>query len=370
MQRGKKETLRLRVDAAMPAGPEFESAIGRAAAVLRSGGTVAFPTETVYGLGANALDAAAVGRIFEAKGRPSWDPVIVHVSGPEMVERVTAVLSGNGRRLAEAFWPGPLTLLLPKRAEVPSAVTAGRPLVGVRMPSHPVALALIRAADVPVAAPSANRFGHTSPTRAEHVASDLDGRIDAILDGGETAHGLESTVVEPRADGCVIYRPGVITAEQVRGVCEGPVEYYAAADGAGKPEGLPSPGVGMRHYAPRARMELVGGFGAGQVEAFGRKVSEAEAAGERVGAMVPDGFERVLEGSAARVFRWGRWDAPEELGQRLYAGMRELDGAGVGVIVCPLPKDEGVGRAICDRLRKSARAEQGSGLLLDDTEAL
>lgn len=352
-----KETLRLKVDPAAPAGPEFEVAMARGAEILRRGGTVAFPTETVYGLGANALDAAAVARIFEAKQRPSWDPVIVHVSGPEMLERVAARLSANARRLAEAFWPGPMTLLVPKRDEVPSAVTAGRPLVGVRMPAHPVALALIRAAGVPVAAPSANRFGHTSPTRAEHVLADLDGRIDAIVDGGETAHGLESTVMEPREDGCVIYRPGVITAEQVRGVCSGRVEYHVPEAGAREPEALPSPGVGIRHYAPRARMVLVGGSGAAQVEAFRRTVTEAVAAGERVGAMVPDRFAAAVEGVDARVFDWGRWDAPEELGQRMYAAMRELDAAGVMVIVCPLPKAEGVGLAICDRLRKSARAE-------------
>ena len=352
-----RETLRLKVNAAAPAGPEFEAAIARAAAILRAGGTVAFPTETVYGLGANALDAAAVGRIFEAKQRPSWDPLIVHVAGPEMLERVAAGLSANARRLAEAFWPGPMTLLLPKRDAVPAVVTAGRPLVGVRMPAHPVALALIRAAGVPVAAPSANRFGHTSPTRAEHVAADLDGRIDAILDGGETAHGLESTVMEPREDGCVIYRPGVITAEQVRGVCTGTVEYFVPADGARRPEALPSPGVGIRHYAPKARMVLVGGIGREQVEAFRRTVSEAELAGERVGAMVPDQFVAAVAGSGARVFDWGRWDAPDELGQRLYAAMRALDAEGVTVIVCPLPADEGVGRAICDRLWKSARTE-------------
>ena len=352
-----KETLRLKVDSAVPAGPAFEAAMARAAEILRGGGTVAFPTETVYGLGANALDAAAVARIFEAKGRPSWDPVIVHVAGPEMLERVASELSENARRLAEAFWPGPMTLLVPKRDAVPAAVTAGRPLVGVRMPAHPVALALIRAAGVPVAAPSANRFGHTSPTTAEHVAADLGGRIDAIVDGGETAHGLESTVMEPREEGCVIYRPGVITAEQVRGVCMVPVEYYAPEETARKPEALPSPGVGIRHYAPRARMVLVGGSGPDQVEAFRRTVTEAALAGERVGAMVPDRFEAALEGCDARVFRWGRWDAPEELGQRMYAAMRELDGAGVTVIVCPLPKAEGVGLAICDRLQKSARAE-------------
>ena len=247
--------------------------------------------------------------------------------------------------------------MVAKRDEVPAAVTAGRPLVGGRMPAHPVALALIRAAGVPVAAPSANRFGHTSPTTAEHVAADLGGRIDAIVDGGETAHGLESTVMEPREDGCVIYRPGVITAEQVRGVCEGTVEYYVHEEAAREPEALLSPGVGIRHYAPRARMVLVGGSGPEQVEAFRRTVTEAALAGERVGAMVPDRFEAALAGCDAKEFRWGRWDAPEELGQRMYAAMRELDGAGVTVIVCPLPKAEGVGLAICDRLRKSARAE-------------
>lgn len=352
-----RETLRLKVDPAMPAGPEFEAAMARAGAILRRGGLVAFPTETVYGLGANALDAAAVARIFEAKQRPGWDPVIVHVSGPEMVEQVVAGLNANARRLAEAFWPGPMTLLLPKLDAVPAAVTAGRPLVGVRMPAHPVALALIRAAGVPVAAPSANRFGHTSPTRAEHVLADLDGRIDAIVDGGETAHGLESTVMEPREDGCVIYRPGVITAEQVRGVCAGAVEYFVPEETAREPEALPSPGVGIRHYAPRARMVLVEGSGGAQVEAFRRTVLEAAAAGERVGAMVPDRFRAAVEGYGVQVFQWGRWDAPEELGQRMYAAMRELDAAGVTVIVCPLPAPEGVGVAICDRLRKSARAE-------------
>lgn len=357
MQRATKETLRLKVDPAAPESAEFREAIERAVAILQAGGTVAFPTETVYGLGANALDEASVARIFEAKQRPGWDPVIVHVPGPEMLDRVVARLNENARRLAEEFWPGPMTLLLPKREEIPPSVTAGRPLVGVRMPAHPVALALIRAANLPVAAPSANRFGHTSPTTAEHVAADLGGRIDAILDGGETAHGLESTVLEPREDGCIIYRPGVITAEQIRNVCEGAVEYFTPESESRRPEALPSPGVGIRHYAPRARMVLVGGSGAKQVEAFGRLVKEAEHAGERVGAMAPDVFEAALEGSSAMVFRWGRWNSPQELGQRLYSAMRELDARGVTVIVCPLPEDSGVGRAICDRLRKSARTD-------------
>ena len=176
------------------------SDLARAAELLRAGGTVAFPTETVYGLGANALDAAAVAKIFAAKQRPDWDPVIVHVEGHEMLERVAEVPAGDeGRvvaKLMEAFWPGPLTLLLPRTAAVPDAVTAGRSLVGVRSPAHPVARELIRLAGVPIAAPSANRFGHTSPTTAAHVLADLDGRIDAVLDGGATSVGVESTVLD------------------------------------------------------------------------------------------------------------------------------------------------------------------------------
>src|SRR5579875_1457140 len=197
-----KLTLRLSVDPLAPESESFHASIGRAAEMLRAGGTVAFPTETVYGLGANALDAAAVAGIFEAKQRPAWDPLIVHVSSLEMLDQVAENFCDNAQRLAEVFWPGPLTMLLPRRPVVPDAVTAGRPLVGVRMPSHPVALALIEAAGVPIAAPSANSFGRISPTTAQHVAEDLDGRIDAILDGGETIHGVESTVIEPRTDHC------------------------------------------------------------------------------------------------------------------------------------------------------------------------
>src|SRR5579875_2286311 len=208
------KTLRLTVEAGAPESEGSRRSIEQAAAILRSGGTVAFPTETVYGLGANALDAEAVKKIFAAKERPSWDPLIVHVSEPAMLARVAAETSAIADRLIEEFWPGPLTLLLPRSADVPPVVTAGLTRVGVRMPAHPVALALVSSAGVPVAAPSANRFGHTSATSAAHVAEDLDGRIDAILDGGETPHGVESTVVDVRESSCVVYRPGVISLEQ------------------------------------------------------------------------------------------------------------------------------------------------------------
>ena len=193
---------------------EVREDVARAAELLRAGGVVAFPTETVYGLGANALDAGAVAKIFAAKERPKWDPLIVHVDGRAMVSRVARLGEDEvGRRVAalmDAFWPGPLTLLLPRTEAVPDAVTAGRELVGVRMPRHAVARELIGLAGMPVAAPSANRFGHTSPTTAEHVLADLDGRIDAVLDGGATEVGVESTVLDVGA--MAIYRPGAITA--------------------------------------------------------------------------------------------------------------------------------------------------------------
>src|ERR1700734_2271490 len=209
------KTLRLKVDAENLETLEAQEALERAAEILRGGGLVALPTETVYGLGANALDRAAGERIFEAKSRPAWDPVIVHVASSAMLDGLVEEIPDAARKLMETFWPGPLTLLLKRTSAVPDAVTAGRPLVGVRMPAHPVALELIRRAGVPVAAPSANRFGHVSPTTAEHVLDDLDGRIDALLDAGPTTHGVESTVLDPCQSPMVIYRPGAVTAEQI-----------------------------------------------------------------------------------------------------------------------------------------------------------
>jgi len=321
----------------------------RAAELLRRGGTVAFPTETVYGLGANALDAAAVARIFAAKERPGWDPVIVHVGDRAMLDRV-AVISGEMAERVEAlmaaFWPGPLTLLLPRSGNVPDSVTAGRPLVGVRMPAHPVALEAILTAGLPVAAPSANRFGRISPTTAAHVLEDLDGRIDAVLDGGATSVGVESTVLA--VGEMLIYRPGAVTAEMIAPVA-GKVQVFAGGARTEAPESLPSPGIGMRHYAPRARLMLVEGE-----EAMRKMVACLMDSGERVGMMLPDEWRFELK---AREFRWGAWDDPAALARRLFAGLRELDEAGVGVIVCPVPKAGGLGDALRDRLEKAARVK-------------
>jgi L-threonylcarbamoyladenylate synthase len=354
------QTLRLAVDPEHLDTAEACAALDRAAEILRSGGLVALPTETVYGLGANALDAAAVARIFTAKQRPSWDPVIVHIAGPvdanPMLDRIVAGTPDPARKLMAAFWPGPLTLLLPRSAAIPDAVTAGRPLVGVRMPAHPVALQLIRRAGVPVAAPSANIFSRTSPTTAAHALEDLDGRIDAILDAGPTAHGVESTVLDPNQSPMMIYRPGAVTAEQIRSIA-GPVEIYRkdVVAGSESPRALPSPGVGMRHYAPRARLVLI----EAPLSDLPAQLAKTAAlyARERIGLMLPRDVAAHW-GPEMAVFSWGRWAAPEEMAHSLYAGLRALDGLGCTIILCPLPPDGGVGDAIRDRLRKAARGHQ------------
>ena len=329
-----------------------EAGVLQAAELLRGGGTVAFPTETVYGLGANALDAGAVAKIFAAKERPGWDPLIVHVSDREMLGRVAEVpdlLAQNIEVLVERFWPGPLTLLLPRTSAVPDAVTAGRRLVGVRMPGHPVALELIRRAGVPVAAPSANRFGRISPTTAAHVLEDLDGRIDAVLDGGATTVGVESTVFDVGAR--VIYRPGGVAKEELERVLGGSVEVYRAAAVVEKPESMASPGVGIRHYAPRARLVLVA---QATVAALVAAVDGVSDKADKVGVMLPDGWDASY---ASAVYKWGPWGDGEVLARRLFAGLRELDEAGVGVIVCPVPEMGGIGVAIRDRLEKAARVK-------------
>jgi L-threonylcarbamoyladenylate synthase len=333
----------LSLDASKPAD------VALAAKLLREGQLVAFATETVYGLGANALSAEAVAGIFVAKQRPAWDPLIVHLGSTEELHRVAKVPSGLQERVAalvQAFWPGPLTLLLPRSEAVPDAVTAGRELVGVRVPAHPAALALLAEAGLPVAAPSANRFGHTSPTTARHVLDDLEGRIAAVLDAGPTTIGVESTVLDPTQTPMVLYRPGAVSAEELTAVTGVAVRVFDPVATA-EPEALPSPGVGIRHYAPRARLVLT----EGSEEALQEAVQEAS--GQVVGVLLPEGWsvgEAVVE-------RWGRWEDVNSLAAGLFAGMRALDDRGVAVILCPLPEAGGLGDALRDRLRKAARTE-------------
>ncbi len=341
-------TLHFRVEGS----PDHDQvSIREAAAIVRRGGLVAFPTETVYGLGANALDHEAVLRIFEAKQRPAWDPIIVHASSLEMLRGLVREWPQKADILARSFMPGPITLLLPKNSAIPSECTAGRDTVGVRIPSHPVASALIEAAGVPIAAPSANRFGHTSPTTAGHVLHDLDGRIDAILDAGPCLVGVESTVIDPMADPPVIYRPGGVTREQIESVI-GPVTVAEPKiEKDVPPESLASPGLGIRHYAPRATLVLV----ANEAE-MTEKLQQALAEKKRVGVMRPLGWLAGADPRAASIsYDWGAWADLETLARRVYDGLRRLDEQDVEIIFCAIPPEEGMGLAIRDRLRKAAR---------------
>jgi L-threonylcarbamoyladenylate synthase len=322
--------------------------IARAAEILRNGGTVAFPTETVYGLGANALDANAVAGIFTAKERPSWDPIIVHVSDRAMLDRV-AIVPPQAERLIAAFWPGPLTLLLPRTPQVPDNVTAGRPVVGVRMPAHPIALALIEAAGLPLAAPSANRFGRTSPTTAQHVLEDLDHRIDAILDGGPTTVGVESTVLDPNRSPMLLYRPGAITVAMLE-LIAGPVTIYQPQQSAAEPQSLPSPGVGIRHYAPHATLIL-----AHNESELNNHLIHLLSEKEKIGVMLPQNW--TIHHRHVEIFHWNSFNDNAALAHTLFAGLRELDHRGVTVILCPLPTNDGLGEAIRDRLEKAAKSK-------------
>jgi L-threonylcarbamoyladenylate synthase len=364
------KTLRLRINPEDLDSEISRAAIGTAASILRRGGVVAFPTETVYGLGANALDGAAVEKIFQAKQRPAWDPLIVHIADLAMLSSVAALdtpLTRSASVLVSAFWPGPLTLLLPKADAIPPIVTAGRPLVGVRVPSHPVAHALIAHANIPIAAPSANRFGRTSPTRANHVLEDLDGRIHAVLDAGETDHGLESTVVDASQEPVIVYRPGMISLYEIRKVCPSAIEWKSPEAGRSahaQPESMPSPGLEIRHYAPLAHLFLIGGVAEDQPAALAHAIEKAASEHESIGIMLPSNFlHAALPGKAldkAAIFDWGDWRDLPILAHRLFAGLRQLDAARVDVILCPLPRPEGLGIAIQDRLLKAARTTKNS----------
>lgn len=332
-----------------------------AAAALRAGGLVAFPTETVYGLGADARNTAAVERIFVAKGRPADNPLIVHVASIEAAERLAGPIGAAERRLMEAFWPGPLTVVLPARPGgegVSPRVTAGLPTVAVRMPSHPVALELIALADVPVAAPSANRSGRPSPTTAEHVREDLGGRIDGIVDGGAADVGLESTVVAVDAStGAVrVLRPGGVTAEALA-AAGFPVASADASDeeAAGAPR---SPGVKYTHYAPKGRLCVV--LGAPEkVRAYIRQRLDQDAkAGERTAvlAFAPERDAAGAYSAAQRVFALAeqRGDVAAA-SQRLYAALRECDAARISALYAEgVDGSSGLGLAFMNRLRKAA----------------
>jgi L-threonylcarbamoyladenylate synthase len=328
--------------------------IHEAATVICSGGLVAFPTETVYGLGANALDPRAVARIYEAKQRALNDPLIVHVADMEGVRRVaderrlTQQQRGHLDQLARAFWPGPLTLVLPRNARVPPNVSAGLDTVAVRMPDHPVAQALIRISGVPIAAPSANRFGHVSPTTAQHVLDDLDGRIDLVLDGGPTRIGVESTVLDLSNDSPRILRPGGVTREalaEVLGIGDWRIEIGTQSP-ISNLQSLPSPGLLEKHYAPNAQLILCH-----DMDELLNRQSAIENRKLRVGALLRES-QREACSHIHPQFVLG--DTMSDIARNLYAGLRALDSAGVDVILMTDVSREGLGEAIADRLQRAA----------------
>ncbi|MFN2565076.1 MAG: L-threonylcarbamoyladenylate synthase [Gemmatimonadaceae bacterium] len=332
----------LRVD---PVDPDAE-VIARAAELLRRGELVAFPTETVYGLGAHALDERAVHRIFEAKGRPSYNPLIVHVSGVEEARRVAADWPRPAHKLAERYWPGPLTLVLPKRPEVPDVVTAGLASVAIRVPAHAVARSLLRAAGVPVAAPSANRSTELSPTTARHVEKSLGDRVALILDGGPTDVGIESTVLDLSGSAPVLLRPGRISAEDLEPFV-GPIARLTAAPRGEGPR--PAPGMLERHYAPRATLLLVDPSDATDAERTRLRVRQEAQRGGRVGALVRGGAAMP---DAHRVIAMPH--TADEYARRLYAALHELDDAGCTLIVVDRVPADGAWAAVADRLERAA----------------
>jgi L-threonylcarbamoyladenylate synthase len=344
---------------AIDAGAPQADRVREAAAVLRRGGLVAFPTETVYGLGANALDAAAVAKIFIAKERPATDPVIVHLADAGQLGLVARDVPDAARDLARACWPGALTIILDKAPIVPENITAGLSTVAIRVPAHPIAHALIEAAGVPIAAPSANRFSRPSPTSAAHVLADLDGRIDMVIDGGTTPIGVESTIVDLTVSPPVIRRPGGVSERRIADIIP-TIRIHADALAHEAPQ--IAPGQLLRHYAPRASTTLYVGETAALAARVGEDVRTMVASGARVGVLAPEEdlmalaprLAAIAGGGRLTTLKCGSRSNREEAARDLFHALRELDAAGVDVIYAIAPPGNGINAAILDRLTRAA----------------
>ncbi len=330
------------------------SQIAEAAQAILAGQLVAFPTETVYGLGANAFNRDAVRRIFIAKGRPAQDPLIVHLASAALLPQVVRQIPPLAERLAALFWPGPLTLVLPKHPAIFDEITAALPTVAVRVPAHAVALELLRASGVPIVAPSANRFGHVSPTTAQHVLEDLEGVIEGVLDGGATTVGVESTVLDLTCSPPRLLRPGGVSLEalqaQIGEVLYTPRFTSAAEELAPQP----SPGLLAKHYAPRAELWLFTGEREGVSGKMRQAAVELGKTGRRVGVLISEEQQGSFGDLAVEVYLLGSEKRLDDMAKRLYVGLRALDRQGVEVILAPEVVAEGLGLAIRDRLRRAA----------------
>ncbi len=328
-----------------------ERAIECAAELIRAGEVVGFPTETVYGLGANALDGKAVLKIFAAKGRPADNPLIVHISAlDEIALLISGDLPESARRLAAAYWPGPMTLILKKSALIPDEVSAGLDTVGIRMPSNPVARALIKASGCPIAAPSANRSGRPSPTCAQDVFEDMDGRVPMILDGGECDIGLESTVISLADERARILRPGGITPEMIERVLGGvdvdPTALKPLAEG----QIARSPGMKYRHYAPKGKLILIDGAPENVKAALRARYAEEEARGHKVCLLLPESM--IPDFPNARAYSLG--GDLSEASHRVFAALRQLDRDEIEVAFCQTFDTRGIGLALMNRLDRAA----------------
>ena len=345
------ETQCLKIETGQPAA--MSEAMELAGQLIRQGDLVAFPTETVYGLGADALNEEAAAKIYAAKGRPSDNPLIVHICSLDQVAEIALHIPGDAWKMMERFWPGPLTVILKKKPIVPDGTTGGLKTVAVRMPAHPVAAALIRASGRMIAAPSANSSGRPSPTRAEHVYEDLKGRIPLILDGGPVRIGIESTIVDMTGDRPVILRPGFITPEMLREVI-GPVTVDPAVAGRVMPVDIVAraPGMKYRHYAPRGQLILVEGAGPRVVEEINRLARDREQEGCRVGIIAT---EETLSSYKTGIRRSiGRRSDPETVAAGLYRILREFDDLDCQYIFSESFFEEGLGDAVMNRLLKAA----------------
>ena len=331
--------------------PVTESALARAGELIRAGSLVAFPTETVYGLGANALDADAVGRIFAAKGRPGDNPLIVHISAPDQLPPlITGAPSPAARSLMDACWPGPMTLIFPRSPAVPTAVTAHLSTVAVRYPAHPAARALIDAARRPIAAPSANRSGRPSPTTAGHVLEDMDGRIPLILDGGPCEVGLESTVIDVTGDTPRILRPGGVTPERIAEICGGVAVDDAVLRPLREGERPRSPGMKYRHYAPTGALTIVRGDPDAVIDRIRRLYDDALAGGKRPLILALE--DHIPAYGERRALSLGP-DAAA-MAHAIFARLRDADALNADAIFSEATDTTGLGLAVMNRLERAA----------------
>ena len=330
---------------------EDEAYLRQAAEIIKKGGLVAFPTETVYGLGGDALNPDSSRKIYAAKGRPSDNPLIVHISSFEDIRKIVRELPETAVKIADTFWPGPLTMILPKSRAVPRETTGGLDTVAVRFPSHPVARKLIEYSGGYIAAPSANASGRPSPTLARYVAEDMDGRIDMIIDGGEVGIGLESTIVDLTEETPRILRPGYVTREMLDGTLE-KTDIDVTIINPDSGQAPKAPGMKYRHYAPRGRLTIVEGPPEQVIAYINRHAEEDRGKGEKTGVI---GTTEVLEQYQADVVKCiGNREAEEDIARNLFSVLRELDGEKVESIYSESFSSKGLGQAIMNRLLKAA----------------